>query len=76
MTETHRAIKDIRSAREQMNDLMGKIKGDDKYKEVVEFTPIINAYYHFANWAQTSGGSFNDWYLNKNGYRNTANVFE
>jgi photosystem II stability/assembly factor-like uncharacterized protein len=36
VTETHKAIKDIRSAREQMNDLMGKIKGDDKYKEVVE----------------------------------------
>ena len=47
-----------------------------EYKQVVEFTPIINAYYHFANWAQTSGGSFNDWYLNKSGYRNTANVFE
>lgn len=36
VTETHKAIKDIRSAREQMNDLMGKIKGDDKYNEVVE----------------------------------------
>ncbi len=36
VTETHKAIKDIRSAREQMNDLMGKIKGDDKYKEVVD----------------------------------------
>jgi hypothetical protein len=36
VTETHKAIKDIRSAREQMNDLMGKIKGDDQYKEVAE----------------------------------------
>jgi hypothetical protein len=36
VTETHTAINDIRSAREQMNDLMSKIKGDDKYKEVVD----------------------------------------
>jgi photosystem II stability/assembly factor-like uncharacterized protein len=36
VTETHKAIKDIRSARDQMNDLMSKIKGDDQYEELVE----------------------------------------
>lgn len=36
VTETHRAIKDIREAREQMNNLVDKIKGDDEYKEVVD----------------------------------------
>ncbi|MEC7756059.1 MAG: glycosyl hydrolase [Bacteroidota bacterium] len=36
VTETHRAIKDIRAAREQMNDLMDKIKGQEEYKDVVE----------------------------------------
>lgn len=36
VTETHRAIKDIRATREQMDALMKKIRGDDRYKEVVE----------------------------------------
>lgn len=36
VTEMHRAIKDIREARAQMDDLMAKIKGDDNYKDVVE----------------------------------------
>lgn len=36
VTEMHRAIKDIREAREQMNDLMAKIRGKEQYKDVVE----------------------------------------
>ena len=36
VTETHRAIKDIRATREQMNGLMDKIKGEERYEEVVE----------------------------------------
>ncbi len=36
VTETHRAIKDIRATREQMDGLMKKIKGDERYKEVVD----------------------------------------
>lgn len=36
VTETHQAIKNIRKAREQMNQLMAKIKGNDQYAEVEE----------------------------------------
>lgn len=36
VTETHQAIKDIRSAKEQMNQLMDKIKGDDEYKDLID----------------------------------------
>ncbi|MBO3700456.1 glycosyl hydrolase [Roseivirga sp. E12] len=36
VTETHQAIKDIRAAREQMDGLIGRIKGDDKYEDVVK----------------------------------------
>lgn len=36
VTETHRAIKDIRTAREQMDQLMDRIKGDDRYDDVEE----------------------------------------
>lgn len=36
VTETHQAIKDVRSAKEQMNQLMDKIKGDDEYKDLID----------------------------------------
>jgi len=36
LTETHVAIKDIRSAREQMKTLTDKIKGDDNYQDVMD----------------------------------------
>jgi len=36
VTETHRAIKDIRATREQMDQLMDRIKGVDEYKDVKE----------------------------------------
>lgn len=36
VTETHQAIKDIRTAREQMNQLIDKIKGDEEYKDVID----------------------------------------
>ncbi len=35
VTETHQAIKDIRTTREQMDQLMDRIKGDDRYEDVV-----------------------------------------
>jgi LruC domain-containing protein len=45
-----------------------------EYDHVVEYTPILNAYLKFAIWAQTSGGSFNDWYLDKIGYRDPSKI--
>lgn len=36
VTETHEAIKDIRTAKKQMNQLMERIKGDDQYEDVIE----------------------------------------
>tara|TARA_A100000171_G_scaffold52746_1_gene72763 strand:+ start:8740 stop:11898 length:3159 start_codon:yes stop_codon:yes gene_type:complete len=41
LTETHRAIKDIRETRSQMNDLMSKIKGEDRFKEVVDAGKVL-----------------------------------
>lgn len=35
VTETHQAIKDIRTTREQMDQLMERIKGDERFDEVV-----------------------------------------
>ena len=44
----------------------------DYSKESVD---ILQAYLHFAEWAESSGVSYSDWYLNKPGYRNEANIY-
>ena len=39
-----------------------------------EKTAIIDAYNFFADWASSGGSSYIDWYLDKPGYRNNANL--
>ncbi|MGB0175775.1 MAG: LruC domain-containing protein, partial [Owenweeksia sp.] len=41
-----------------------------------EKTDLVQTYLKFAAWAQSSGGSFTDWYEDKTGYRAAANLFE
>ncbi len=41
----------------------------------VENADIVTTYLHFAAWAQSSGVSYPDWYLNLTGYRNAANIY-
>jgi len=41
----------------------------------VEKADIVQTYLHFADWAQSSGTLYPDWYMNKPGYRNTANIY-
>ena len=36
---------------------------------------INTAFLKFVDWAQSQGGSFTDWYLNKDGYRNEENIY-
>ena len=40
-----------------------------------EKADILQAYLHFAEWAQTSGVDYDDWYEDKNNYRNDANIY-
>ena len=42
----------------------------------VEKVEIINAYNHFATWAESSGAIYADWYFDDAGYRNDENVYE
>jgi len=42
----------------------------------VEKALIVNAHLHFAEWAESSGSQFNDWYLDNSGYRNDGNIFQ
>ena len=41
-----------------------------------EKSPVNEAYLNFIEWAETSGTSGNDWYQEKDGYRNTAKIFK
>ena len=41
----------------------------------VEKADILQTYNHFAEWAQSSGTQYTDWYMDKPGYRNAANVY-
>ena len=38
--------------------------------------PVDEVYNHFIEWAETSGISKNDWYQNKNGYRDLNKIFQ
>ena len=41
----------------------------------VEKVDILQTYLHFAEWAQSSGTAYTDWYMDKPGYRNAANIY-
>jgi LruC domain-containing protein len=41
----------------------------------IEKAPIISAYTHFAQWAESGGASFPDWFMNKPGYRVDENIY-
>jgi LruC domain-containing protein len=41
----------------------------------LEKADILETYLHFAQWAQSSGKDFTDWYMEKPNYRNNANIY-
>jgi len=41
----------------------------------VEKVQILNAYSHFAEWAQSGGTTYTDWYKNLPGYKVTGNIY-
>lgn len=45
------------------------------YDYPIEYEPINNAYTKFGSWAQSSGTTFEDWYLDQSGYRNSALIY-
>ncbi len=46
-----------------------------QYDYPVEQQIILGAYYHFAEWAQSSGTTYTDWYKDLPGYRNTSVIY-
>ena len=41
----------------------------------IEKTDITQVYYHFAEWAESGGQQYQDWYENLPGYRNNALIY-
>ncbi len=41
----------------------------------VEQVEILNAYTHFAQWAESGGTDYPDWYMDKSGYRVDENIY-
>ncbi len=41
----------------------------------LETVDILQTYLHFAQWAESGGIDYTDWYTDKAGYRNTANIY-
>ncbi|MFZ4562079.1 MAG: LruC domain-containing protein [Bacteroidales bacterium] len=46
------------------------------YQYTIESNQITNGYTHFAAWAESSGALFQDWYLDKPGYRNNSAIYQ
>lgn len=48
----------------------------DGFDYPIEKTSISQAYNHFANWAQSSGGLYTDWYIDIQGYRKEIDIYK
>ncbi len=52
------------------------IEVPDSFEWPVEKVDILSAYLKFAEWAQSSGTVYTDWYLDLSGYRNQDNIYQ
>ena len=57
------------------NNLPWAINIVNKFAYPFEKIPITDAHLKFAPWAESSGNTFPDWYLDKSGYRNTTKIY-
>ncbi len=46
------------------------------YQYTIETHQITSGYLHFADWAESSGTLYPDWYLDKAGYRNNSSIYQ
>ena len=57
------------------NNLPWAINIPETFKYPIEKQDILGAYLHFADWAESDGTIFPDWYSNNPGYRNTSLIY-
>ena len=58
------------------NNLPWAINIPEVFEYPYEKRDIASAYLHFAEWAETSGTAYPDWYKDKSGYRNSTFVYD
>lgn len=58
------------------NNLPWAINIAESYDYTVEKSEITSGYLHFGDWAESSGGIYQDWYQNLSGYRNDAHIYQ
>ncbi len=58
------------------NNLPWALDISGKFDYPIERVPIIEAYLHFASWAESSGSLYPSWYSNASGNRNNAYIFQ
>lgn len=60
---------------QSINNLPWAIDVPVSFDYPVEQVQIIDAYNYFKTWGESGGTSYTDWYENKSGYRNAANIY-
>ena len=58
-----------------VNNLPWAINITEGFDYPLEKTPTINAYNHFAQWAESGGAEYPDWYSDSPGYRNSNYIY-
>lgn len=58
------------------NNLPWAINIIERFDYPIEKVEIIEAHLKFAEWAESGGEVFNDWYIDNSGYRNASNIYE
>ena len=58
------------------NNLPWGINTIEQFKYPIEKVEIINAHLKFAEWAESGGIFFTDWYQDKTGYRNNSYIYQ
>ncbi|MFW5974804.1 MAG: LruC domain-containing protein [Bacteroidota bacterium] len=58
------------------NNLPWAVEIPSSFDYPTETTDIVNAHLKFAEWAESSGEVYTDWYLDEPGYRNDENIYE
>ncbi len=59
-----------------INNLPWAINIPESYSYTIEKTQIISGHLKFADWAESGGTQFTDWYQNKSGYRNESSIYQ
>lgn len=52
------------------------VETPSSFEYPIEKVDILSAYLKFAEWAESSGAVYSDWYLDEPGYRNDENIYE